>query len=395
MSEAPAHPLVFRLAPLWPAQLARVEMHRRRAGGDLSHVAPLRSGQNRFLVGGAGWHETLVADIRRASQLNQRQAYAARRRLGRRKEAEAIRRNGPGDPWAGTREHGPMREFVLTANAAFFAGEVPGFEDEARVAAFRAAALRFITEQFGAGCVAAWEDRDEQTFHVHGVVAPWVESETKKGGRQRTLRPASIPVIKSYERGQTIAAGYFAHLGLVRGEQTAATRREARDAERETGLPRAHTPCHVWRAEEARRVMENRRAAEAARAEAEARARRAQASEEAAAEMYEAAEARSAECTAMEARLRRREETVEAREARIAQRERDIGRRERWLREAVGGLLDLGARIRSAAQRLGLADAPAVSAGLHAADRLDALGRGAGAADRHPRPRAPAPGRSR
>lgn len=374
-----AHPIVFRMESVWPGQLGRIEMHRTRAGGDLSHIAPARSHMNRFLVGGSDWKTRLEEDIRRASHLNQRQAYAAKRKKSRRKEAEAIRRNGPQDPWRREREHGPLREFVLTASRAFFESEVPGFPDAEKVQAFRDAAISFFKAEMGAALVAAWEDHDEEAYHVHGVLAAWVETESKSSGRQRRLEPSALRIVKSYESAQDIVAEHFADLGLVRGERRAERRRQALQEERDAGLPREHTPCHEWRADEAVRVSEERRAAERARAEATER-------ENAAAELYEAAEARASEFEDWEVELEHRDAMLAAREREADERDRDLSRRERWLKDVLGALQSLGGKIRDAARRLGLLRDPEIEAAIAAADRVREIERG----DPSPRDGSPA-----
>lgn len=58
----PNFAVVGRMEGLWPHQLAKIEMHRKRRGGDLGHVD--RSRQNRTLVGGEDW----VAETQAASR---------------------------------------------------------------------------------------------------------------------------------------------------------------------------------------------------------------------------------------------------------------------------------------------------------------------------------------
>lgn len=229
---AQAHPLVFGMRSIWPAQLSRVEMHQTRTGGDLSHIRPGRTHLNKFLIGGPEWRDELEESIRRASELNHRHAYSARRWVRKRKkEAQEIKRRGPQDPWKKDRSEGPLREGVLTANRKYFEGDAPGFPDTEKENRFRKSALAFLKEQFGNTCVAAWEDRDEEAFHIHFVIAPWVTSQSKQAGTQRRLEPSSIPVVKNYEAGHDIAAEYFKSAGLVRGEKRAEARREAFAAE--------------------------------------------------------------------------------------------------------------------------------------------------------------------
>lgn len=379
---ADKHPLVFGMRAIWPGQLARVEMHQTRTGGDLSHIRPGRTHLNQFLIGGPDWRERLEDDIRRASELNFRHAYAARRWARRRKkEAAEIRRNGPQDPWKRDRSEGPLREGVLTANRKFFEGDTPGFPSVDKENRFRAAALKFLTDQFGESCVAAWEDRDEEAYHIHFVIAPWVVSESKQAGKQRRLEPSSVPVVKSYEAGHDIAAEYFAGAGLVRGEKRAQARRDAFAAEAESELPAANVPCHEWRADEAVRLDKKRKKAarawvqarkkEAAVREAEQRLRKLE--DEALRRREEAAkQARHdrLEQQQREAELAARERLAAEKEQAQAARDVDLARREKGLVKMLKSVFEHVEPIRAAAKKLGLTEHPLVREGLEAVERL-------------------------
>lgn len=365
---ADKHPLVFGMRPLWPGQLARVEMHQTRTGGDLSHIRPGRTHLNSFLVGNEDWRGRLEEELRRASELNYRHAYSARRWIRKRKkEAAEIRRAGPQDPWKRDRSEGPLREGVLTANRKYFEGDTPGFPSVEKENQFRRAALRFLTEQFGNSCVAAWEDRDEEAYHIHFVIAPWTLSESKQAGKQRTLVPSSILVIKSYEAGHDIAAEYFKNVGLVRGEKRAQRRREAFHNEGKSEFPAENATCHEWRAEEAVRLDEKRwKAAEAWRcvkARSDAAAKRAAAAE--------AAEKRSLELAANRQKgYFEQLEKIERREAAAVAKEADLKRRES---ELVGMLLsfaELGDAVKNAARKIGLTDNPLVKTAIDAVEKM-------------------------
>ncbi|GAW36985.1 hypothetical protein RA2_04060 [Roseovarius sp. A-2] len=372
------HPLVFGMRAIWPGQLSRIEMHQTRTGGDLSHIRPGRTHLNAFLIGGPEWREQLEEDIRRASELNHRHAYAARRWVRKRKkEAAEIRRAGPVDPWKRDRAEGPLREFIFTANKKHFEGDTPGFSDAEREDVFRRCFLRASRDQFGEACVAAWEDHDEEGYHIHGVLAPWVMTESKQGGRQRRLEPSSIPVVKNYEAGHDIFAKYFEPAGLVRGEKRAERRREAFEAEGKSELPAQNTSCHDWRADEAVRLDEKRKKAarawvqarkkEAAAREAQARADRMekearQARAEAAAQARRDRQEREARA----AEISRREAAVEKREEAATVKETDLARRTKLFVEDLKKFVDFGDAIRAAATKLGLGDHPLVAGGLRA-----------------------------
>jgi hypothetical protein len=214
---------------------------------------------------------------------------------------------------------------VLTANNKHFEGDMPGFPSAEKEDAFRRAAMKFLQDQFGQACVAAWSDSDEEAFHVHFVVAPWVVTESKQAGKQRRIEPSSIPVVKSYEAGHDIAAEYFAGAGLVRGDKKAQRRRDAFASEAECELPAQNTPCHEWRADEAVRLDEKRK--KAARAWATAKRKEAAVKEAKARLDKLETEARRARSQAA-AQARRDREEREEREAKIAAREAALAARE-------------------------------------------------------------------
>jgi hypothetical protein len=372
------HPLVFGMRPLWPGQLSRVEMHQTRTGGDLSHIRPGRTHLNQFLIGGEGWKEHLEEDIDRAAELNLRHAYHARRYIRKRKkEAAEIKRKGPVDPWKRNRAEGPLREGVLTANKKHFEGDMPGFPSVEKEDAFRRSAMKFLVDQFGPACVAAWSDSDEEAYHIHFVIAPWVVSESKQAGKQRRIEPSSIPVIKNYEAGHDIATEYFKSAGLVRGEKRAQARRDAVAAEAESELPRENIPCHEWRADEAVRLDEKRKKAarawaaakrkEAAAREAQARADQMEA-EARQARMEAAAQAHRdrQEREAREAKIVEREAALAEREEAAAAKEADLNRREKLLVDGAKKFMEMGDAIRAAATKLGLGDHPLVAGGMRA-----------------------------
>ncbi|WP_304951458.1 plasmid recombination protein [Sulfitobacter sp.] len=388
------HPVVFGMRPLWPGQLARVEMHQTRTGGDLSHINPERTHLNQFLIGNENWREYVTEGLRRVSELNFRHTYHARRwRRKRKKEALELKRIGPQDPWKSDRSEGPMREGVLTANAKFFEGDVPGFSCPAKIAAFRVCAKKFLVNNYGTACVAAWEDQDEEAFHIHFVVVPLVETESKNSGKQRMLVPSAIPIIKSYEHGHDVAAECFKDIGLVRGEERAKRRRAALEAEQECELPAQNIPCHIWRADEAVRLDEKREKAKEAEAVAEEKRREEEAARVAArkererlsrdmivaekrrklAERERILRLREAEEKATERRARedniradriaeeerQREEKaadIKAREDAVADREEEISRKAKLLGRAVGKFYTIFEKVKSFARKLGIKD---------------------------------------
>lgn len=388
------HPVVFGMRPLWPGQLARVEMHQTRTGGDLSHINPERTHLNQFLIGSEDWREQVTEDLRKVSELNLRHAYHARRwRRKRKKEALELKRLGPQDPWKSDRSEGPMREGVLTANAKFFEGDVPGFPCPKKIAAFRVCAKKFLVDNYGPACVAAWEDQDEEAFHIHFIVVPLIETDSKNSGKQRMLVPSAIPIIKSYEHGHDVAAEYFKEIGLVRGEERAKRRRAALEAEQECELPAQNIPCHIWRADEAVRLDEKREKAKEAelvsdekRQEEEAarvaarkergrlardlaaadkrrqreereHAERLRLAEEDAAQHRRLEDKERAQRIAEEDRQRAAKEAeLKVREEAVSGREKEISRKAKLLGRAVDKFYGILEKVKSFARKIGMKD---------------------------------------
>ncbi len=305
-------PVVLRFAELFPHQVRRYQLHNDRKQRDMDQVDPARTHLNRKLIGAEDWFETLPADIRLASLENVNQEVEGLQRANRIGEAQKRLLEGPRDPWRKSKG-GPLREFVITAHRDWF--ETPSesnmlfdvADQEAREQQFEAMALAWLKSRFGDQVIHARADRDETTFHIHGIIAPWTEKTSKRSGRQRLLQPSSHPLLKDYEKAQDDIGAFFADLGLVRGKRRAEERREAKAAKEtdpsvDVPEPRAHVPAHIWRADEEvrlrRRALRLRKYATVIKA---TRARAAQRQKEAEAQK---AKARAAE---HEARLRKRD----------------------------------------------------------------------------------------
>ncbi|MFX0543156.1 plasmid recombination protein [Roseovarius sp. S4756] len=381
------HPIVFGMRAIWPGQLARVELHQTRTGGDLSHISPERTHLNQFLIGNEDWRKLVAENLRCASELNFRHSYHARRWVRKRKgEAAEIKRKGPQDPWKSGRSEGPIREGILTAKKEFFEGDMPGFPCPEKVKSFRRAALRFLGDSFGATCVAAWEDQDEEAYHIHFIVVPIVETESKNSGKQRMLVPSAIPVIKSYEHGHDVAAEYFKGVGLVRGEKRAERRRQALENEQESELPADNIPCHIWRADEAVRLDEKRQEAISERADTDRRKREAEAVEKRASEaeqqlVLETVRARKAD-EERAARIKKEDEARAEKDRKLSKREADVEKKASMLVRTLREFSALGEQVKSAARKVGLVDHPIVQTASRAVARIKEMVGELGGSDR-------------
>ncbi|OWY18268.1 hypothetical protein B6V73_00175 [Thioclava sp. JM3] len=287
---AGAHPIALRFEEMFPHQLHRYDLHLRRKQRDMDHVDHERTPLNRHLHGEEDWLESLKADIELARLQNLNQEVEGLQRTRGSNEAQKRLIEGPRDPWRASKG-GPLREFIITANKEWFEETSDSAklfdirEQEARERQFEARALEWLKSRFGDMLVHARADRDETTFHIHGIIAPWHEKHSKRSGRQRLLQPSAHPLLKDYEKAQDDVGAFFAELGLTRGERRAEARRKAKEARKtdpsvEIPKKRRHIPAHIWRADEelrlaseARKLKAEQKSAQAERDEA-ARAKR-------------------------------------------------------------------------------------------------------------------------
>lgn len=257
--------IVLRLKGLFPNQLGRVLMHAKRAGGDLDHIDHSKSDLNEILIGPQDWVDQLRTRIAWASEANLEEEVAACLIRKRPKDAQMATTRGLQEPWKFTR-HGPLREGILTVHHEWFGGAGAARWDPEKVAEFQNRAVAFLQECFDDICVHARIDMDEESPHVHFLLAPWHEKVSASRGRQQLLQPSSHPLIASYELAQDVAAAFFADLGILRGERRAEAIRQAKaDA-----LPLPSQPVHIppadWRRQQALDLAKAREEVEAEKA---------------------------------------------------------------------------------------------------------------------------------
>ncbi|WP_066815312.1 plasmid recombination protein [Frigidibacter mobilis] len=248
VERAKSYAIVARCEGMFPADLARYEAHRTRKGGDLGHISPERSGLNRRLIGAEDWASTVLAKIADMRQQNFADELEELDRRGRRKEIRQRILEGPKDPWRASR-HGPLREIILTANAAFFANsEVVDPATGMRKAEvdFESRAVAWLKEEFKDSVVHARADRDEHAYHIHAVIVHEIPIEVK-GAPRRMLQPSALPLIKDYKELQDSVGKCFADIGLVRGEQRAEAIRKAYADKTEPPVQPRHVRPKAWR----------------------------------------------------------------------------------------------------------------------------------------------------
>ncbi len=220
------HPIVLRMAGMFPKDLGGYEGHRHRKGGDLGHVDRERSKLNRPLIGKKDWAATALAEI---DDMRTGNFASELEKLRKRRRTAEIRKRiveGPRDPWRATR-HGPLREVILTANKAWFEEiDSESFDDlfgGTREERFQTLAVSWLTEQFGDDVIHARADLDEEAYHIHAVILP--RGETKDG--RRMLQPSKHAMIRDYEAAQDSVGAWFSEIGLHRGERRAEAIRAA------------------------------------------------------------------------------------------------------------------------------------------------------------------------
>ncbi|WP_375263521.1 plasmid recombination protein [Palleronia sp.] len=283
------YPVVLRFAGLYPHQLAGYEAHRLRKGGDLSHVDRSRSKLNGPpLIGPEDWAELALAEIRDMTTENFAAELEALEKRKRKKDIERRMVEGPKQPWRATR-HGPMREVILTANKEWFDADMSSFLGESgnqREEEFEKLAVSWLKHHFADNVIHARADRDEMAYHIHAVIMPRATVEIAKPkakvptatATRRMLQPSIHPMIKDYEAAQDSVGRWFAPLGLVRGERTAAAIEAARENGDEPPKRRYHAKTSDWRAQEEARLRakaddleQDRKALETRTARVEAR----------------------------------------------------------------------------------------------------------------------------
>ncbi len=255
-SDAARTPLVLLFKSLHPSDLTGFLRHGARSGSDLAHVDSDMSRHNRIEIGSADAVLKLQQMIPAISAENHANEIAALIARSRQKDAAVVELRGPADPWRSSK-HGPLREGILSARADWFGGS--GFEawDLARVEAFRRAALTFLQDSFSTDqLLYVRSDSDEEAFHLHFLIAIWVDVVSNNRGRQRLLQASGHPLLRDYEMAQTQAAQYFKPLGLARAERRAEARRETRAAGLPCPRPVQHVPASRYRAEEKKRGQE-------------------------------------------------------------------------------------------------------------------------------------------
>lgn len=270
------HKIVYRVAGLSVGRgLAGVRFHGERTGGDLEHVTPPEQyaeqgrtapvvfqydEQGKRIPGaeakGRDWVAALRDEVKQAAAENTAAQVANLEARGKKYDATRRAKEGDKSPYR-KQKGGPLREFVIAANAEWFQDEDgrPGKWDAERVRAFVKEGVKFAEKEWGTALRYVRVDFDEGAPHIHGVAAPWAEVKTRTGAVQRMLA-ATKHAASVFEKAQDRAGEWFERIGLVRGKKTAQARREARQEGKPVPPKAKHTPPAVWRREKAAELAE-------------------------------------------------------------------------------------------------------------------------------------------
>ncbi|WP_375263410.1 hypothetical protein [Palleronia sp.] len=272
MSEKKKHPIVFRFASVFPAALARIEMHAKRSGGPLENIELRFTRRNKVYVGPT-FAKEMRAEIRAMKQQNLDEEVAACRARKRSKQAAAREEAGLINPWHGNSQ-GPIREAIVTAHWEYFEAEdrshpadllttygvkkngeeVVHILSKTKIAAFEKATLAFFEQYFPGSVRHLRMDLDEEAPHFHAVIFETAEKTNKTRGTQRLVQPSAHPLLADYELLQDVAGEHYFSIGLVRGQKHAQEVREAKESE--LPLPDAlrHVPPREYRNARARAI---------------------------------------------------------------------------------------------------------------------------------------------
>ncbi|MCD1628247.1 plasmid recombination protein [Seohaeicola saemankumensis] len=258
--------VVLRFAGLHPRNLKRLEMHAKRAGGDLGQCDPVKMKLQKIAkpLIGDDWVIKTLSKVQEMRLSNFADELDALQKRNRQKDIQRRMIEGPHDPWRAT-AHGPMRELILTVNRDWFDADTAAIFDEGdennqRIQDFQRLSLAWLKHEFGDDVVYARADHDEAAFHIHAVILPRVDVEMtrtdKKTGEKKViatrkmLQPSKFEIIQDYEKAQDSVGDWFAPLNLVRGERR---KEEFRQAMKNKTVPppkRQHVHTAPWRKQE-------------------------------------------------------------------------------------------------------------------------------------------------
>lgn len=258
------YPVVYRVVGLAPRNLSAVRFHGERTGGDLFHVVPPElyeelgrfeamivcydENGNRRNDDDFDWVQGIHNEISEAADGNTAAQVQRHTEKGNNKEARRRHTQGPKKPYREQKSGGPLREVLLSANTAHFQkeGGKAGEWDLSKVKDFMEVGTQFLEAEHGNSLRYLRLDLDEAGPHFHAVIAPWEETQTVGGVKQKRLEPSKRTNYNT-EAAQDRAGIYMSQVGLVRGKRAAQSRREAKARGDIPEPKRQHVKAVDWR----------------------------------------------------------------------------------------------------------------------------------------------------
>lgn len=155
--ERKEYPIILRMQGLRPDNMGGFEKHRPRQGGDLGHVNETRSKLSERVICEESWRQLCHHAIREMRLANHFMELDTLKKRRRKTELQRRMAEGARDPWRSTR-HGPMREIILTADAAWFEvqdGDPFSDDCETRDARFQRLSVAWRKETLGDNSIHA------------------------------------------------------------------------------------------------------------------------------------------------------------------------------------------------------------------------------------------------
>ena len=312
------HSLVYNIEPASPSMIRSLDRHcRDRIPDGASAIDPARSNQNAVLVGNAAG---VLASL------------------------DALYASGVQPP--ASQSEAPYLRIVVSASPGYFRPRDPdaaGTWDQGAMEAWRDAVMGQLQTEHGPDLVYAELHLDEDTPHIHAVIAPTYGKKPRKPGRQkrnetpeqfearkaealaadgvRTVGRASHPTLSqkgSFQRLRERMAVAVDHLGIGYGED--------RSIDAPPGIP-----TREWVKQQAAEIRVQRQKLDQDKAEARAMVERAQIVAD---RIKSSAERRATEILDA-GRLALAQETMEIGIA-LDRQQQDLDRREDLLREKAG-----------------------------------------------------------
>jgi len=248
---------VCRAEPAVPKDVAGVVAHGNRTIGNVDHIVAAKADMKVMMIGDDSVARTIVEMSDDMAKFNRMSALSKRKFRNAKELNKAVESTPLKNPWRENRKsRGPLREGILSVRREFFeaddnttdenrlsyvddSGEFT-VHDKQKYRNFFKASKEFLAETFGDDCIYARFDGDEQSGHVHFVLARVVDIEpTVRYPRgRRIFKITDHPLIggngsekRGYELLQDAVGEFFEtrypEMNIIRGERRAEAKRQA------------------------------------------------------------------------------------------------------------------------------------------------------------------------